>query len=140
MAKHLRAESSWTRSTLRFSAVSARMYWINAAVHVRRVRQAVRTADTRLSMGSGGCYDRAMCDSFNATLECALLASHRFKNQREAAAAMFNLRNVSLQTTPSLQTSDFLYYERAQSVALQKGKAPLLSRHRAVRHSRHIVE
>ncbi len=32
------------------------------------------------SMGSiGDCYDNAMCESFNATLECELLARHRFK-------------------------------------------------------------
>ena len=48
-------------------------------------------AGIRPSMGSvGDCYDNAMCESFNATLECELLAFHRFKNQREAAAAIFD--------------------------------------------------
>ncbi len=41
-------------------------------------------------MGSvGDCYDNAMCESFNAILECELLAKHRFKNQRDAALAVF---------------------------------------------------
>ncbi len=45
----------------------------------------------RPSMGSvGDCYDNAMCESFNATLECELLAFHRFKNQREAAPIVFD--------------------------------------------------
>jgi len=48
-------------------------------------------AGIRPSMGSvGDCYDNAMCESFNATLECELLAFHRFNNQREAAAAIFD--------------------------------------------------
>jgi putative transposase len=45
----------------------------------------------RPSMGSvGDCYDTAMRESFNATLECELLAFHRFKNQREAAPIVFD--------------------------------------------------
>jgi putative transposase len=48
-------------------------------------------AGVRPSMGSvGDCYDNAMCESFNATLECELLVKHRFKNQREASLAVFN--------------------------------------------------
>lgn len=48
-------------------------------------------AGIRPSMGSvGDCYDNAMCESFNAALECVLLARHRFKNHREAAAAIFD--------------------------------------------------
>ncbi len=48
-------------------------------------------AGIRPSMGSvGDCYDNAMCESFNATLECELLAFHRFKNQRDASAAIFD--------------------------------------------------
>jgi len=47
-------------------------------------------ANIRPSMGSvGDCYDNAMCESFNATLECELLVKHRFKNQREAALVVF---------------------------------------------------
>jgi putative transposase len=42
------------------------------------------------SMGRvGDCYDNAMAESFNATLECELLAKRRFRNQREAALAIF---------------------------------------------------
>jgi putative transposase len=48
-------------------------------------------AGVRPSMGSvGDCYDNAMCESFNATLECELLDRHRFKTQREAALALFD--------------------------------------------------
>jgi putative transposase len=48
-------------------------------------------AGVRPSMGSvGDCYDNAMCESFNATLECELLVKHRFKTQREAALAVFD--------------------------------------------------
>ncbi len=42
-------------------------------------------------MGSvGDCFDNAMCESFNATLECELLATRRFKNQHEPALAVFD--------------------------------------------------
>jgi putative transposase len=48
-------------------------------------------AGVRPSMGSvGDCYGNAMCESFNATLECELLDRHRFKAQREAALAVFD--------------------------------------------------
>jgi putative transposase len=48
-------------------------------------------AGVRPSMGSvGDCYDNAMCESFNATLECELLDRHRFKTQRDAALAVFD--------------------------------------------------
>jgi len=41
-------------------------------------------AGVRPSMGSvGDAYDNAMCESFNATLECELLDRHRFKDQRQ---------------------------------------------------------
>jgi len=49
-----------------------------------------RELGIRLSMGSvGDCYDNAMCESFNATLECELLVRRRFKTQREASIAIF---------------------------------------------------
>jgi putative transposase len=48
-------------------------------------------AGIRPSMGSvGDCYDNAMCESFNATLECELLDRNRFRTHREAAAAIFD--------------------------------------------------
>jgi putative transposase len=50
-----------------------------------------KDAGIRPSMGSvGDCYDNAMCESFNATLECELLVKHRFKTQREASLAVFD--------------------------------------------------
>ncbi len=50
-----------------------------------------KAAGIRPSMGSrGDCYDNAMCESFNATLECELLVKHRFRTQREAEAAVFD--------------------------------------------------
>jgi putative transposase len=49
-----------------------------------------KQANVRPSMGSvGDCYDNAMCESFNAILECELLIKHRFKDRREAALAVF---------------------------------------------------
>jgi putative transposase len=48
-------------------------------------------AGIRPSMGSiGDCYDNAMCESFNATLECELLDRHRFGTPREAQLAIFD--------------------------------------------------
>lgn len=50
-----------------------------------------REAGVRPSMGSiGDCYDDAMCESFNATLECELLVKHRFTTHREAELAVFD--------------------------------------------------
>ncbi|WP_371807601.1 IS3 family transposase [Arhodomonas sp. KWT] len=49
-----------------------------------------RTAGVRPSMGSvGDCYDNAMAESFFATLECELLAHHRFRDPGEARPAIF---------------------------------------------------
>ena len=48
-------------------------------------------AGVRPSMGSvGDCFDNAMCESFNATLECELFAQRRFKTQAEASLAIFD--------------------------------------------------
>ena len=48
------------------------------------------SAGVRPSMGSvGDCYDNAMCESFNAILECELLVKHRFTTQRAAALKVF---------------------------------------------------
>lgn len=50
-----------------------------------------REAGVRPSMGSvGDCYDNAMCESFNATLECELLDKHRFRTHKEAELAIFD--------------------------------------------------
>ena len=49
-----------------------------------------REAGVRPSMGSiGDCFDNAMCESFFATLECELLAKHRFPTQTDARIAVF---------------------------------------------------
>jgi len=45
----------------------------------------------RVSMGSvGDCYDKAMCESFFATLECELLDRCRFQSHAEARLAIFS--------------------------------------------------
>jgi putative transposase len=50
-----------------------------------------REAGVRPSMGSvGDAYDNAMCESFNATLECELLVQQSFKTHRDARAAIFD--------------------------------------------------
>jgi len=50
-----------------------------------------REAGVRPSMGSiGDCCDNAMCESFNATLECELLDHNRFRTRKEAELAIFD--------------------------------------------------
>lgn len=52
--------------------------------------QRCKSTSVTVSMGSvGDCYDNALCESFNAILECELLARTRFRNQKEAALAIF---------------------------------------------------
>lgn len=82
---------------------------LNMAIHRRRPEDVVhhsdqgtqytsiafglrcREAGVRPSMGSvGDCYDNAMCESFNATLECELLDRNRFRSHREAELAIFD--------------------------------------------------
>jgi putative transposase len=82
---------------------------LEMAVHQRKPRSVIHHSDqgcqytsiafgrrcqetgVRPSMGSvGDCYDNAMCESFNATLECELLDRNRFKNPREAQLAIFD--------------------------------------------------
>jgi putative transposase len=47
--------------------------------------QRLKSAGIRPSMDSrGDCYDNAMYERFNATLECELRVKHRFRTQREA--------------------------------------------------------
>ncbi len=49
-----------------------------------------RLAGVRPSMGSvGDCYDIALCESFFATLECALIDRRRFATRNEARMAVF---------------------------------------------------
>ena len=48
-------------------------------------------AGIRPSMGTvGDCYDNAMCESFNATLECELINRNRFEDHRTAELAVFD--------------------------------------------------
>jgi putative transposase len=82
---------------------------LEMAVHQRKPREVIHHSDQRCqytsiafgkrceqmgikpSMGSvGDCFDNAMCESFNATLECELLVKHRFKTHREAALVVFD--------------------------------------------------
>jgi putative transposase len=49
-----------------------------------------RVLGVRPSRGTvGDCYDNALCESFFATLECALLDRRTFPSQAEARAAIF---------------------------------------------------
>lgn len=49
-----------------------------------------REEGVRPSMGTvGDCFDNAMCESFFATLECELLAKHRFQSQVQARPIVF---------------------------------------------------
>ena len=82
---------------------------LNMAIHQRKPTDVIHHSDQgtqytsiafgkrceeagiRPSMGSvGDCYDNAMCESFNATLECELLVKRRFANPRDAALAVFD--------------------------------------------------
>ena len=52
--------------------------------------QRCAAAGIRSSMGTvGDCFDNAMVESFFATLECELLAEHRFRTHDEARTAVF---------------------------------------------------
>ena len=53
--------------------------------------QRCRAAGVRPSMGSvGDCFDNAMCESFFATLECALLDRSSFRTSAETRRAIFD--------------------------------------------------
>ena len=53
------------------------------------VAATVVRSSTNMSEGRANRDHRSVCESFNATLECELLVKRRFKNQREAALAIF---------------------------------------------------
>jgi putative transposase len=56
-----------------------------------RFGRRCKEAGVRPSMGTvGDAYDNAMCESFFGTLECELLARHRFRSQAEARMAVFD--------------------------------------------------
>jgi putative transposase len=60
-----------------------------------RFGERCQAVGIRCSMGSvGDCYDNAMAESFFATLECELLAQHRFRTHLEARTALFEYIEV----------------------------------------------
>ena len=60
-----------------------------------RFGERCATAGIHPSMGTvGDCFDNAMVESFFATLECELLAQHRFQTHNEARAAVFEWLEV----------------------------------------------
>jgi putative transposase len=82
---------------------------LNMAIHLRNPKRVIHHSDQGTqytsiafgarcleagilpSMGSvGDCYDNAMCESFNATLECELLERTILRSQRQAALAIFD--------------------------------------------------
>ena len=68
--------------------------------------QRCREAGIQPSMGSvGDCYDNAMCESFNATLECELLDRNRFKTHREASLAIFDFMKAGTTRTAGIRRS-----------------------------------
>lgn len=53
-------------------------------------KERCREAGIVLSMGRvGNCFDNAMAESVNATIECELLSRRRFRNHAEAELALF---------------------------------------------------
>jgi transposase InsO family protein len=55
-----------------------------------RFGEQCAAAGIHLSMGTmGDCFDNAMMESFFATLECELLAQHRFHSHDEARTVVF---------------------------------------------------
>jgi putative transposase len=82
---------------------------LNMAIHLRKPKRVIHHSDQGTqytsiafgarcleagivpSMGSvGDCYDNAMCESFNATLECELLERTVLRNQRQASLEIFD--------------------------------------------------
>jgi len=81
--------------------------------------QRCREAGVRPSMGSvGDAYDNAMCESFFATLECELLARHRFRTAAEAQSTVFafiDRRSITSASDPDA-------HQRAAALAPVKDK------------------
>ena len=68
-----------------------------------------REAGVRPSMGSvGDCFDSAMCESFFATLECELLARHRFQSQAQAVRIVFEFIDGGYNTQRRLSSIGYL--------------------------------
>ncbi len=113
-----------------------------------------RDAGVRPSMGSvGDAYDNAMCESFFATLECELLARHRFKgfyNRRRRHSSIGYLSPIDYERRDHALAVDPDAHQPAIVLATVKDKpsgrpqdAAVLDRHcarrphhRAGRHGR----
>jgi transposase InsO family protein len=82
-----------------------------------------REAGVRPSMGSvGDCFDNAMCESFFATLECELLAKHRFQSQAAATPIVFNFIEGWYNTRRRHSSIDYLspiQFEQRHEAGLQ---------------------
>jgi putative transposase len=82
-----------------------------------------RDAGVRPSMGSvGDCFDNAMCESFFATLECELLAKHRFHSQTQARPIVFQFIEGWYNTRRRHSSIDYLSpieFERRHDTALE---------------------
>ena len=60
-----------------------------------RFGERCAAAGIRPSMGTvGDCFDNAMVESFFASLECELLAQHRFRTHDQARTAVFEWLEV----------------------------------------------
>jgi putative transposase len=81
-----------------------------------------RQAGVRPSMGSvGDCYDNALCESFFATLECELLARHRWADPVQARQAIFDFIEGWYNTKRRHSSIGYLSpvaFERAQETAM----------------------
>ena len=82
-----------------------------------------REAGVRPSMGSvGDCFDNAMCESFFATLECELLAKHRFQSQLQARPIVFQFIEGWYNTRRRHSSIDYLSpieFERRHEAAVE---------------------
>ena len=82
-----------------------------------------REAGVRPSMGSvGDCFDNAMCESFFATLECELLAKHRFQSQVQARPVVFQFIEGWYNTRRRHSSIDYLSpleFERRHEAAFE---------------------
>jgi len=82
-----------------------------------------REAGVRPSMGSvGDCFDNAMCESFFATLECELLAKHRFHSQVQARPIVFQFIEGWYNTRRRHSSIDYLSpidFERRHEAAFE---------------------
>jgi len=82
-----------------------------------------REAGVRPSMGSvGDCFDNAMCESFFATLECELLAKHRFQSQTQARPIVFQFIEGWYNTRRRHSSIDYLSpiaFERSHEAGLK---------------------